>query len=136
MPLQKLADDTGFNIYVSHFPPGTSKWDTIEHRLFSHISTNWRWRPLEHLETIDFIGNMPSTAGLTVSAEANMKNYLLDEDAADAFGKIRIPRHSFHLEWNYLIRPHLNEMKFLRLIHESNLFQHPPYPPDYTTNHQ
>ena len=104
--LQEFADDSGLDIYVSHFPPGTSKWNKIEHRLFSHISMNWRGRPLESLETIvALIGNTRTNAGLTVTAEANTKTYDLGEDVEKAFENVRILRHPFHPEWNYLIRP-------------------------------
>lgn len=104
--LQEFADESGLDVYVSHFPPGTSKWNKIEHRLFSHISMNWRGRPLESLETIvSLIGSTRTNTGLTVTAEANTKDYALGEDVDDAFGKLRILRHTFHPEWNYLIRP-------------------------------
>ena len=106
--LQEFADESGLNICVSHFPPGTSKWNKIEHRLFSHISLNWRGRPLESLETIvSLIGSTRTKTGLAVTAEANTKTYSLGEDVEEAFGKLSILRHSFHPEWNYLIRPRL-----------------------------
>ena len=107
--LQEFADESGLNICVSHFPPGTSKWNKIEHRMFSHISLNWRGRPLESLETIvSLIGSTRTKTGLTVTAEANTKTYPLGEDVEEAFGKLSILRHPFHPEWNYLIRPRVS----------------------------
>ena len=104
--LQEFADETGLNVCVSHFPPGTSKWNKIEHRLFSQISMNWRGRPLETLETIvSLIGSTRTKTGLTVTAESSKKKYALGEDVRKAFAQLNILRHDFHPEWNYLIRP-------------------------------
>ena len=104
--LQEFADETGLNICVSHFPPGTSKWNKIEHRLFSQISLNWRGRPLETLETIvSLIGSTRTKTGLTVTAESSKKKYAVGEDVRREFAKLHILRHDFHPEWNYLIRP-------------------------------
>ena len=74
--LQKLADETHLRIHVSHFPPGTSKWNKIEHRLFCHITQNWRGKPLRTSETIvDLIGNTRTAAGLRVKAELDKTTY-------------------------------------------------------------
>jgi hypothetical protein len=105
--LQRLADKTGLTITVCHFPPGTSKWNKIEHRLFSYISTNWRGRPLASLVTIvSLIASTTTKTGLRVRAEIDKGKYptgikVPEEDLA----KIRIRRHVFHGDWNYTIRP-------------------------------
>jgi len=76
--LQRLADDTGLSIHVSHLPPGTSKWNKIEHRLFSQITTNWRGKPLVTLEAVvGLIGATTTQTGLKVRAVANTKSYAL-----------------------------------------------------------
>ena len=105
--LQKLADETGLRIAVCHFPPGTSKWNKIEHRLFSFISQNWRGKPLRSFETIVSLIAAPSTsAGLSVHAELDSRTYqagikLSDEDMA----QVNMLRDRFHGDWNYEIRP-------------------------------
>jgi len=105
--LQQFANRTGLAITVAHFPPGTSKWNKIEHRLFSHISTNWRGRPLVDLATIvSLIGSTTTTSGLRVRSEIDRRRYpkavvVTDEQMA----KINLKRHSFHGDWNYTILP-------------------------------
>jgi len=105
--LQELADSTGLRISVSHLPPGTSKWNKIEHRLFCHITKNWRGRPLESLEVIVNLIGMTSTAkGLRVRAALDTRKYpkglrVTDDELA----QVRIERDSFHGEWNYTILP-------------------------------
>jgi hypothetical protein len=105
--LQKLADELGLTIAVLHLPPGTSKWNKIEHRLFSFISRNWRGRPLIDYRTIvELIGATTSTTGLTVRCELDENRYpagikVSDEDMA----KLNIIRNTFHGEWNYTIKP-------------------------------
>ena len=105
--LQQIADDFDMDIYVSHFPPGTSKWNKIEHRLFSFISMNWRGKPLRTTEVIvSLIAGTKTSSGLTVKAELSKKAYetgvkVTDEEAA----AINITTHQFHPEWNYVIRP-------------------------------
>jgi len=107
MELQKLADKTGLTITVCHFPPGTSKWNKIEHRLFSYISANWRGRPLTSLVTIvSLIAATRTQTGLRVRAEIDKGRYpkgikVQEEDML----KIRLRRHRFHGDWNYTIRP-------------------------------
>jgi len=106
--LQKLADEIGLRIAVCHFPPGTSKWNKIEHRLFSYISQNWRGKPLRSFQTIvSLIAATTTTTGLKVHAELNTENYLAgikvsDEDLA----QVNLRRDKFHGDWNYEIRPH------------------------------
>lgn len=105
--LQKFANETGLAISVCHFPPGTSKWNKIEHRLFSFISKNWRGRPLLDLVTVvNLIGNTRTKAGLKVCCEIDDNVYkkgivVSDEDMK----KLNIERDEFHGEWNYTISP-------------------------------
>lgn len=103
--LARLAADTGLAVTVCHLPPGTSKWNRIEHRLFSHISTNWRGRPLEsHEVIIDLIGATTTRTGLTVRAELDRRSYPKGVKVADAeLAAVPLSRHDFHGEWNYTI---------------------------------
>ena len=105
--LQQLANRTGLAVTVCHFPPGTSKWNTIEHRLFSHIAMNWRGTPLVDLATIvSLIGETRSRAGLHVRAELDRGPYPAGVRVPDAqMATIRLTRHRFHGEWNYTIHP-------------------------------
>jgi Rhodopirellula transposase. len=107
LELQKLADETGLSIQVSHFPPGTSKWNKIEHRLFAFISQNWRGKPLiSHEVIVKLIAATSNKAGLKVECQLDTNIYpkaikVSDEEMAD----INIQRDSFHGEWNYTISP-------------------------------
>lgn len=105
--LQILADDTGLEIGVSHFPPGTSKWNKVEHRLFSFISSNWRGEPLRDYETIvKLIANTTTAKGLTVSCRLDKRRYPVGRRVTDEeIGTINIRPAAFHGEWNYAIRP-------------------------------
>jgi len=105
--LQQLANRTGLTITVCHFPPGTSKWNKIEHRLFSHIAMNWRGTPLVDLATIvSLIGETRSRAGLHVRAELDRGQYPAGVRVTDAqMATLQIKRHRFHGDWNYTIRP-------------------------------
>jgi transposase len=105
--LQRLADQTGLRISVCHFPPGTSKWNAIEHRLFCHITQNWRGRPLVSLEVIvNLIGNTTTRSGLTVQAELDTGAYPTGVKIADAdFGAVQLQPAAFHGDWNYTIVP-------------------------------
>jgi transposase len=107
--LQRLADATGLEIHVSHLPPGTSKWNKIEHRLFGQITTNWRGKPLRTLETVvALIANTTTRTGLKVKAVANQKPYATGRKISDAEMKVlAINRDAFHGEWNYVIRPNV-----------------------------
>lgn len=105
--LQRLADKLGITIHVSHFPPGTSKWNKIEHRLFSFITLNWRGRPLRTFETVvNLIGETTNAAGLLVSAKLDKRKYPTGVKVTDREMKeLRIERDDFHGDWNYTIRP-------------------------------
>lgn len=105
--LQRLADATGLEIHVSHLPPGTSKWNKIEHRLFGQITTNWRGKPLRTLETVvALIANTTTRTGLKVKAVANQKPYATGRKISNAEMKVlAIDRDAFHGEWNYVIKP-------------------------------
>jgi len=105
--LQRLADKLGIAIHVSHFPPGTSKWNKVEHRLFSFISINWRGRPLRTYETIiNLIGNTTNGAGLVVRARLDRRRYPTGRKiSARELRELKIERHDFHGDWNYVIHP-------------------------------
>ena len=107
--LQKLADDTGLQIVVCHFPPGTSKWNKIEHRLFSFISRNWRGQPLISYEVIiNLIAATTTSTGLEVYARLDQNEYP-KVDVTDAeLAAVNITRDAFHGEWNYTINPSNN----------------------------
>src|ERR1022692_3091121 len=108
LELQKLADETGLAIAVSHFPPGTSKWNKIEHRLFSFISKNWRGQPLTSLKVIvSLIAGTTTRKGLRVHAEIDDRRYPAGIKVPDAeMAQIHLRRDDFHGEWNYEITPH------------------------------
>ena len=105
--LQKLANEIGIPIRVCHFPPGTSKWNKIEHRLFSYVSLNWRGRPLESLEVIiDLIAATTTSTGLKVYARHDPGEYEKGIKVTDAeLASVNIVRDEFHPDWNYTIHP-------------------------------
>ena len=105
--LQKLADETGLRIAVCHFPPGTSKWNKIEHRLFSYISQNWRGKPLRSLETIiHLIAATTTSTGLKVRADLNQQTYPAGIKVSDQqLAQVNLRRDKFHGDWNYEILP-------------------------------
>jgi hypothetical protein len=107
LKLQEFADEAGLTVRVCHFPPGTSKWNKVEHRLFSFISTNWRGQPLRDYETIvQLITNTTTARGLTVRCRLDRRRYPVDRKVTDAeFATVRLLPHRFHGEWNYSIRP-------------------------------
>ena len=109
LELQKLADETGLSIAVCHFPPGTSKWNKIEHRLFSFISSNWRGEPLRDYETIVKLISRTATAqGLKVTCRLDRRKYPTGRMVSDEeMQGINLEPDKFHGEWNYTIRPHL-----------------------------
>ncbi len=107
LELQKLADQTGLGISVCHFPPGTSKWNKIEHRLFSFISSNWRGEPLRDYETIvNLIAGTTTAKGLRVTCRLDRRKYPTGREVSDEeMNRVNLQRDKFHGEWNYVIRP-------------------------------
>jgi len=105
--LQKLADEIGLPIRVLHFPAGTSKWNKIEHRLFSQISINWRAKPLTSYQVvIDLIAATTTSTGLKVYARLDTNTYKTKLKVTDAeINAVNITREQFHGEWNYTIHP-------------------------------
>src|ERR671938_1645344 len=105
--LQGLANEIGLRISVSHFPPGTSKWNQIEHRMFSHISMNWRGRPLiSHEVIVNLIANTTTQQGLTIKAALDTGRYPTGIKVTDhELGQVNLRKAKFHGEWNYTIRP-------------------------------
>jgi hypothetical protein len=109
--LQQFATRTGLTITVCHFPPGTSKWNKIEHRLFSHIAINWRGKPLVSLAAIvSLIGATTTRAGLRIRSELDRGRYPMGVTPTDAqMARLRLHPHAFHGDWNYTIRPQQRE---------------------------
>ena len=105
--LARLADDTGLEVTVCHYPPGTSKWNKIEHRMFSFITMNWRGRPLESYRTIvELIAATTTEKGLRIRAEHDKKGYRTKVKVSDAeLAAVPLRRHEFHGDWNYTITP-------------------------------
>lgn len=111
--LQILANEIGKEISVSHFPPGTSKWNKIEHRLFSHITMNWRARPLTNIQlVVDLIASTKTSKGLKVQSKLDNAMYEKGIKISDEkLSKINIKKSIFHGEWNYTIKP--NSVNFI-----------------------
>jgi hypothetical protein len=109
LELQTLADETGLAIAVCHFPPGTSKWNKIEHRLFSFISSNWRGEPLRDYETIvNLISATKTAKGLKVTCRLDRRRYPTGRKVTDEeMSRVNLERNRFHGDWNYVIRPRL-----------------------------
>lgn len=107
LELQKFADQTALDIAVSHFPPGTSKWNKIEHRLFSFISSNWRGEPLRDYETIvNLIAGTTTAKGLTVTCRLDQRKYPTGRAVSDEeMQRVNLEPNKFHGEWNYHIKP-------------------------------
>ena len=108
---QRLADSTGLQIQICHFPPGTSKWNKVEHRLFSFMSLNWRGKPLEsHEVIINLIAATTTSTGLKVYAQLDKRPYPTKIEVTDEqLAAVNIARHSFHGDWNYTISPSVIE---------------------------
>ncbi len=108
LALQGVADDTGLALEVCHFPPGTSKWNKIEHRLFCHITQNWRGRPLVSREAVvELIAATTTRAGLTVKAALDTESYPTGIEVSDEeLASVNLRPAKFHGEWNYHIKPH------------------------------
>ena len=111
--LQQLANETGLAISVCHFPPGTSKWNKIEHRLFSFISSNWRGEPLRDYETIvQLISKTTTAKGLKVSCRLDRRKYPTGRKVTnEEMKQLNLERHKFHGDWNYTIRPKRKQQK-------------------------
>ena len=107
LELQTLADETGLSLSICHFPPGTSKWNKIEHRLFSFISSNWRGEPLRDYETIvNLISKTTTAKGLKVTCRLDRRKYPTGRKVSNQEMKqVNVERNKFHGEWNYTIRP-------------------------------
>ncbi len=105
--LQRVADKLGLMIHVCHFPPGTSKWNKVEHRLFSFISINWRGRPLRSYETVvNLISNTTNRGGLVVRARLDRRKYPIGKKVSvREMRALNIEPHDFRGEWNYVVRP-------------------------------
>ena len=105
--LQKLSDETGLKIFVCHFPPGTSKWNKIEHRMFSHITQNWRGKPLVSHETmVSLIGNTTTRKGLEIKALLDENKYETGIKISDKkLASLNLERDNFHGDWNYSFLP-------------------------------
>jgi hypothetical protein len=105
--LQRFADETGLTITVGHLPPGTSKWNQIEHRLFSFVTQNWRGQPLvSHEVIVNLIAGTRNTKGLRVECHLDTNQYPAGIKVSDSeLGQVNLRRHEFHGEWNYTILP-------------------------------
>ena len=112
LELQRFADRSGLTISVSHFPPGTSKWNKIEHRLFCHITENWRGRPLlDHETVVQLIGGVRTTTGLTIKAKLDTRDYPLGVKVPDTdMDSLLLTHAAFHGEWNYTLHPRLADL--------------------------
>ena len=107
LELQKLANETGLIIELCHYPPGTSKWNKIEHKLFCHITRNWQGVPLETIEiVVNLISSTKTSTGLEVHAWIDKKTYAKAKPISEvALSEVKIVRNKFHGEWNYEIHP-------------------------------
>jgi Rhodopirellula transposase DDE domain len=107
LELQKLADETGLSFQVCHYPPGTSKWNRIEHRMFCHITQTWRGKPLvSRVTVVDLIAATTTKTGLTVQCELDEKSYAKGIKVSDAeMATLNIESDPWHPEWNYTIKP-------------------------------
>ena len=105
--LQKLADDLGLTIHVCHFPPATSKWNKIEHRMFCHITENWRGRPLvSRAAIVDLIANTTTKTGLKIHAALDKRIYHTGiKVAPETMSRLMIEPYQFHGDWNYRLKP-------------------------------
>ena len=112
LELQKMADETGLAIMVCHFPPGTSKWNKVEHRLFSFISSNWRGEPLRDYETVvRLIASTTTAKGLTVACRLDRRKYPTGRRVTDEeFSAVNVKPLAFHGEWNYTIHPKIQKL--------------------------
>ena len=123
LQLQHLADEFGLTVQVCHFPPGTSKWNKIEHRMFCHITNNWRARPLLTRQiVVQLIGSVTTEQGLRIRAELDENPYaagikVTDEDLA----ALAIERDEFHGEWNYRLRSRVQQRAEITTVRSNAL---------------
>ena len=105
--LQALADELDLRLWVCHYPPGTSKWNKIEHRMFSRITQNWRGRPIRSIEVIiNLIANTRTSGGTRLRAEADTREYSKGKRVSQAeLDDVRLLPQEFHGEWNYVVIP-------------------------------
>lgn len=105
--LQKLTNEISLTIFMCHFPPGTSKWNKIEHRMFSYITQNWRGKPLvSHEVMVNLIANTTTETGLQIKAEIDRNKYPIGIKVSDEeLAEVNITKAEFHGEWNYQIHP-------------------------------
>ena len=108
--LQRLADETGITVAVCHYPPGTSKWNKIEHRMFCHITENWRGKPLvSHEVIVNLIGNTTTKTGLRIQADLDHRSYRTGIKISEQeLEELHLEKSEFHGEWNYRILPRPN----------------------------
>ena len=106
--LQELADDLGLELVIRHFPPGTSKWNKIEHRMFCHITRNWRGRPLtSYAAIVQLIGNTTTRTGLKICSELDENEYPTKQVATpEQIASLQLAPDAFHGDWNYTVTPH------------------------------
>ncbi|MSO22908.1 MAG: ISAzo13 family transposase [Acidobacteria bacterium] len=109
LELQNFADQTGRCVAVCHLPPGTSKWNKVEHRLFSFISSNWRGEPLRDYETVvHLIARTTTAKGLKVTCQLDRRRYQRGAKGSNAeMARVNLERNKFHVEWNYIIKPNV-----------------------------
>jgi hypothetical protein len=121
LELQRFSDESGLRVSVSHLPPGTSKWNKIEHRMFCHITANWRGKPLESLEVVvSLIGDTNTSAGLRIQAALDAGQYPTGIKVSNAeMKKLQIDRAHFHGEWNYTILPHRDSQSNTKITRKS-----------------
>lgn len=107
LELQRFADESGLRLSVCHFPPGTSKWNKVEHRLFSFISSNWRGEPLRDYQTIvNLIASTTTAKGLTVTCRLDRRKYPTGRKvSSEEMQQVQLRPNKFHGEWNYMIEP-------------------------------
>jgi len=107
VPLQRVADELGREISVGHFPPGTSQWNQMEHRMFCHITQNWRGRPLVSRQTVvNLIGKTTTQTGLKIKAALDTQKYPAGVKVSrEQMASVRLKPAPFHGEWNYTIAP-------------------------------
>ena len=107
MEVQRLADETGLRLSVCHFPPGTSKWNKIEHRMCCHITENWRGRPLvSRAVVVNLIGHTTTTTGLVIQSALDDHSYPTGREVtAEQLESLALQQETFHGEWNDTLRP-------------------------------